>query len=461
MPVHRPGARRPGVARQLPKQRRTTGTEYQAEEVCLKYASKATGIPVAESCALQYRTQQVVLLWSTLRFLPMAEARGSREGKMVVVAEVLQKTVPVYDEFVARTEALQTVELRARVEGFLEQVLFQDGAIVKEGQVLCVIERRPYEAALQTAKAQLAKAEADLTQAQEQVGVLSARADLAQRQANLVKARQDVARLRPLARDRAVPQQDLDAAIAQEQVAVAAVQAAEAALKNAEIQQRVGIRQAQAAVESAKAGVTQAELNLSYTTIRAPMLGIIGFLAVNKGNLVGPSQNPILATMSSIDPMQATFGVSEVQYLRFFKIASEAKSPQAPELSFELLLADDSVYPYKGKLAGIDRAVDPKTGTLRVQASFPNPRTLLRPGQFGRVRVAAEEVSNALLVPQTAVQEVQGIRTVLVVDHDNKAALRTITTEGRYENYYVRRRERRGRRAGGGNTDRETDQRRE
>lgn len=355
----------------------------------------------------------------------------------VVVAEVIQKTVPIYDEFVARTAALQTVELRARVEGFLEQVLFQDGAVVKEGQVLCVIERRPYEAALQMAKAQLAKAEADLTQAQEQVGVLSARAEIAQRQANLVKARQDVARLRPLARDRAVPQQDLDAAVAQEQVAVAAAQAAAAALKNAEIQQRVGIRQAQAAVASTKAGITQAELNLSYTTIRAPMLGIIGFLAVNKGNVVGPSQNPILATMSSIDPMQVTFAVSEVQYLRFAKIARESKSPQVPEISVALHLADDSVYPYKGKLGSTDRAVDPKTGTLRVQASFPNPHALLRPGQFGRVRVSAEEVPNALLVPQAAVQEVQGIRTVLVVERDNKAALRTITTEGRYENYYI------------------------
>src|ERR1700740_1083854 len=142
--------------------------------------------------------------WMAVAQMPVPQA------PTVIVAEVIQKTVPIYEEFVARTEALQTVELRARVEGFLEQVLFQEGTVVKEGQILCVIERRPYEAALQIAKAQLAKAEADLTQAQEQLGVLSARADLAQRQATLVKARQDVARLRPLAHDRAVPQQDLD-----------------------------------------------------------------------------------------------------------------------------------------------------------------------------------------------------------------------------------------------------------
>ena len=368
----------------------------------------------------------------------MAEAQmPAPQPPTVIVTEVIQKTVPIYSEFVARTEAFQTVELRARVEGFLEEVLFQDGAMVKEGQVLCVIERRPHEAALQMAKAQLAKAEADLTQAQEQAGVLSARAELAQRHANLVKVRQDVARLRPLVHDRAVPQQDLDTAVAQEQVAVASVQAAEATLKNAEIQQRVGVRQAQAAIESAKAGVTQADLNLSYTTIRAPMQGMIGFLTVSKGNFVGPGQNPVLATMSSVDPMRVIFGVSEEQYLHFYKLATEAKSAGAPELVYKLILANDSVYPYQGKVVGIDRAVDPKTGTLKAGVSFPNPNNLLRPGQFGRVRVAAEEVPNALLVPQIAVQEVQGVQSVLVVDHDNRAALRTLTTEGKYEHYYI------------------------
>ena len=359
------------------------------------------------------------------------------QAPTVVIAKVIQKTVPLYSEFVARTEAIQTVELRARVEGFLEQVLFQEGAAVKAGQVLFVIERPPYEAALQAAKAQLARAQADLTRAQEQVEVLRARAELAQRQAASAKARQDVARLRPLARDRAVPQQDLDAAVAEEQVAVAAVRAAEAALKDAELQQRIGILQAQAAVESARAAVTQAELNLSYTTIRAPMHGIVGFLAVNKGNLVGPNQNPVLATMSSVDPMKVTFGVSEVQSLNFVKRTGMTTSDQSPDFPFELILADDSVYPHTGRAAGIDRAVDPQTGTIRAQVSFSNPNKLLRPGQFGRIRVADEQLLNAVLVPQTAVQELQGTRIVLVVDQDNKAALRTITIGSRYEQYYV------------------------
>jgi multidrug resistance efflux pump len=196
----------------------------------------------------------------------------------VVIAEITQRTAPIYDEFVARTQAMHTVELRARVEGFLEQVLFQEGSLVQAGQLLFVIERRPYEAALQSAKAQLARAQADLTRAQEQVEVLRARAQLAQQRAALAKARQDVARLRPLARDRAVPQQDLDTAVAAEQVATAEVQAAEVALKNTELQQCIGIRQSQASVEAAQAAVTQAELNLSSTTIQAPMDGLIGFL---------------------------------------------------------------------------------------------------------------------------------------------------------------------------------------
>ena len=355
----------------------------------------------------------------------------------VVVAEVLQKTVPLSEEYVARTEAVQTVELRARVEGFLEHVSFQEGSLVKEGQVLFVIERRPYEAALQAAKAQLAKAQADLTQAQEQVGVLNARATLAQRQANLAKARQDVERFRPLARDRAVPQQDLDTAVTTEQAAVAAVRAAEATLKDAELQHRIGILQGQAAVEAGKAAVIQAELHLSYTTIRAPVTGIIGFLAVHKGNLVGPSQHPVLATMSSVDPMKVTFGVSEVQYLRFAKRTGMTTSDQPPDFPFELLLADESIHPYKGKAAGLDRAVDTQTGTVQVQVYFPNPTSLLRPGQFGRIRVAAEELPDAVLVPQTAVQELQGTQTVVVVDQDNKTAVRPVRLGSRFERYYV------------------------
>jgi membrane fusion protein (multidrug efflux system) len=284
---------------------------------------------------------------------------------------------------------MDTVELRARVEGFLEQVRFQEGTLVREGQLLFVTERRPYEAVLQSAKAQLARAQADLTRAQEHVEVLRARAQLAQQRAALAKARQDVARLRPLIHDRAVPQQDLDTALASEQVAAAEVQATEAALKNTELQERIGILQAQAAVEAPQAAVTQEELNRSYTLVQAPMDGLIGFLAVSGGNVVGPNQNPMLATMSTIDPIEVTSGVSEVQHLNFIRRAGAVTRDKLAEIPLELILADDSVPPYQGKAVAIERALDPQTGTITVQAIFPNPDQLIRPGQFGRVRAAA------------------------------------------------------------------------
>jgi multidrug resistance efflux pump len=204
-----------------------------------------------------------------------------------VVATVTQKTVPIVAEFVAQTDAVQTVELRARIQGVLERVHFKEGSEVKEGQVLFEIQRTQYEAGLQSARAQLAKAQADLAKAQEQVEVLRARAELEQRRAGLAKARLDVARLQPLAEAKAVPRVDLDNALAAEQVAAAGVDAAEAALKDTELSQRIGIQQAQAAVEAGRAAVTDAQLLLGYTTIRAPVTGIIGRLEVNEGNLVG------------------------------------------------------------------------------------------------------------------------------------------------------------------------------
>src|SRR5262249_1153097 len=205
----------------------------------------------------------------------------------VVVAEVVKKTVPITAEFVAQTDAVQTIELRARIQGVLERVRFKEGHEVKQGQVRFEIERSQYEAALQSARAQLAKAQADLAKAQEQVEVDRAGAELEQRKAALAKTQADVARYRPLAQAKAVPQVDLDNALAAEQVASAGVAASEAVLKDTVLSQRIGIQQAQAAVEAGRAAVTQAQLDLNYTTIRAPVDGVIGRLNVDEGNLVG------------------------------------------------------------------------------------------------------------------------------------------------------------------------------
>jgi membrane fusion protein (multidrug efflux system) len=348
----------------------------------------------------------------------------------VLVTEAIKQTVPIVAEFVAQTDAVQTVELRARIQGVLERVRFKEGSDVKEGQVLFEIQRTQYEAALQTARAQLAKAQADLASAQEQVEVLRARAELEQRRAALAKARLDVARLRPLAQARAVPQVDLDNALAAEQVTVAGVAAAEAALKDTELAQRTGIQQAQAAVEAGRAAVTQAQLDLSYTTIRAPVTGVIGRLDVNEGNLVGRGEPTLLATMSTYDPIKISATVSEVDYLRLARRAAE-RGGAGPDTPLELVLADGTRYPLGGRTTTLDRTVDPKTGTIVVEGLFPNPQKLLKPGQFGRVRAVVDERPGAILVPQRAVQEVQGAKSVLVVGPDDKVALRTVTLSDR------------------------------
>jgi membrane fusion protein (multidrug efflux system) len=342
------------------------------------------------------------------------------------VAEVVKKTVPITAEFVAQTDAVQTVELRARIQGVLEHVRFKEGSDVKEGQVLFEIQRTQYEATLQSARAQLAKAQAELAKAQEQVEVLRAKAELEQRRAALDKAKLDVARLRPLAQARAVPQVDLDNALAAELVAKSGVDAADAALKDTELGQRIGIQQAQAAVEAGRAAVTQAQLELGYTTIKAPVTGIIGRLNVDEGNLVGRGEPTLLATMSTYDPIKISATVSEVEYLRFARRANERKTG-SPDIPLELVLADGTRYPLQGRTTTLDRTVDAKTGTIVVEALFPNPEKLIKPGQFGRVRAVVEERPDAILVPQAAVQEIQGAKSVLVVGAEDKVVLRTVT----------------------------------
>jgi membrane fusion protein (multidrug efflux system) len=344
----------------------------------------------------------------------------------VVVAEVVKKTVPITAEFVAQTDAVQTVELRARIQGVLEHVRFKEGSDVQEGQVLFEIQRTQYEATLQSARAQLAKAQAELAKAQEQVEVLRAKAELEQRRAALDKAKLDVARLRPLAQARAVPQVDLDNALAAELVAKSGVDAADAALKDTELGQRIGIQQAQAAVEAGRAAVTQAQLELGYTTIKAPVTGIIGRLNVDEGNLVGRGEPTLLATMSTYDPIKISATVSEVEYLRFARRANERKTG-SPDIPLELVLADGTRYPLQGRTTTLDRTVDAKTGTIVVEALFPNPEKLIKPGQFGRVRAVVEERPDAILVPQAAVQEIQGAKSVLVVGAEDKVVLRTVT----------------------------------
>ena len=353
----------------------------------------------------------------------------------VVVEKIDQRTVPIYSEYVGQTRAEETVELRARVEGILQKVYFREGSPVRKGQLLFTIDKRPFEANVQSAKAAVAKAAADLAQAKQRTDVLKAQAELADAEATHSKTTQDLARVVPLAKEKAVTELELDAATAAEKSAKANVDAKQANLSNLEASVKYTIERADAELSAAKARLIQAQLDLSYCDIYSPINGVIGFLQVDEGNLVGRGDATLLATVSLANPLLVDFNVSEVEYL---KLANRDKpGSRADKVQFKLILSDDSVHPEPGTFKVLDRSVDPSTGTMKVEASFPNPSSYLRPGQFARVRVAVAEKENAILVPQKAVQELQGAKTVMVVDAQNKVQVRTIRLGDKAENYYI------------------------
>ena len=354
----------------------------------------------------------------------------------VVVAPVVQKTVPLFIELTARTDATNTVDIRARVKTFLLTQNYAEGTVVKAGQVLFTLDPREYDAQLMQAKAQLAKARSDLAQAQERTVVDTAQANVGIALAQLNKTDQDVKRLKPLAEQRAVPQQDYDNALAAQQAARADLEGRQASLNTAKVNQTAAIQQAQAAVEAADASIRQAELNVEYCTVTTPIEGIAGTRQVAPGNLVGNGDATLLTTVSDINPMRVYVSISESDYLMYSRMKAQGKMKGgAGEL--ELILADGSVFPEKGRIIIADRAVDLKTGTLSLVAEFPNPNALLRPGQFGRIRLAATVAENALLVPQKAVMEMQSAKVVYVVGDDNKVALRTVTLGDRVGQDYI------------------------
>ena len=352
----------------------------------------------------------------------------------VVVAEVTQQTVPIYSEFVGQTAADQTVEVRARAQGMLEKVLFTEGAAVRKGQILFQIQKSEYQARVLAAKAAVGKAEADLAEAKERTGVIQAQELLARAQTGHSLAKSNLERYVPLAKENAVTQIDLDTARAAEEAARAEVTAAQATLKNQIAAVTYNIAKASAAVASAKADLALAEINLAYCTIYSPISGIIGLQEVNVGNLVGKDGPTLLATISSSGSLDVDFNISEAYLLKLTK-TGQAGSRRG--VGFELLLSDNTVYEQQGRFSVLDRTVDPKTGTIKVRASFPNASNRLRPGQFARIRVAAEEVSDAVLVPQVAVQELQSAKYVMVVGSDNKVSQRTIKVADRYEDSYI------------------------
>jgi membrane fusion protein (multidrug efflux system) len=342
----------------------------------------------------------------------------------VVVANAEQKTVPIYSEFVGQTKAYETVELRARVEGTLQRIYFNEGTPVKKGELLFTIDKSPFLAAVQSAKAAVAKSEADLAQAKQRTDVIKAQADLIALEATQSKAQQDLRRMKPLAAEQAVTQLELDAAVAAEKSADASVDAQKANITNLEGSVKYTVERAAAEVSAAKARLIQAQLDLGYCDIYAPISGIIGFKNVDEGNLVGRGEATLLATISSADPLQVDVSLSEVDYLTIVDSKRNGRTHAGQRI--ELILANDTVHPYPGVLKVVDRKVDPQTGTLKVQVSFSNPGSYLRPGQFARLRAVVASVDNAIVVPQRAIQELQGAKSLYVVDAENKVQVRTV-----------------------------------
>jgi membrane fusion protein (multidrug efflux system) len=310
----------------------------------------------------------------------------------VLVTEPIQRDVPVWMELVGQAKGFQDVEIRARVEGFLQTVAFTEGSLVTKGQRLYQIDPKDLQAAVANAKGQLATA-----------------------QARLEKAKNDVNRYTPLVAKQAVSQQELDNALAARDAATAQVDAQQAALE-------------------------KTQNDLGYTTIYSPIDGLIGTTQVKAGNLVGRGESTLLVTISQIDPILFRAGIAEAEYLKVARRMQEQQAQgivQKQKTPIQLILADGSVHPHEGRLDAVERNVDTTTGTIALQIKFPNPERLVRPGQFGRVRFVIDQKKNALLVPQRAVQELQNLYSLAVVGPDNKVSFRNVTVGPREDSLWV------------------------
>jgi membrane fusion protein (multidrug efflux system) len=353
--------------------------------------------------------------------------QASRQPTAVVVVTVRPQTLPIRTDFVGTTTAVQSVDIRARVKGTLEKVYFKEGSLVRAGQPLFAIQKAPYLAAMQAAQANVLKARAQLYAAQASVPVLQAVAVVAQNRARVGQQQLSVDRLTPLASVHAVPQSDLDNATANLAAAKADLAASDASLTTTRVTQKGNVEGAKAAVLSAQADLANAQLNLSYCTITSPVTGIIGFLKWDVGNVVGDSDSQILDTVSTVDPIAVRFAADENTYLAIATRTTTYAGHPLGEQPISLLLSNNQTFPHTGLLYAAGRSVDPKTATITVEARFPNPGGVLRPGQFGRVRLVSEELPNAIVIPQIAVVQTQGASSAYVVQPDGTVAQRSLS----------------------------------
>lgn len=310
-----------------------------------------------------------------------SDKKNNRPVPKIPVTEVVQKDVPIYREFVGQAYGLYDIPIRARVEGFLEGIYFKEGLNVKKGQLLYTIDSQPFLAEVASQQSKVAEAKT-----------------------NLINAKSQLDRYKPLAEEKAVSELDLDAAQARYDAAVASVKAAEANLELAKI-------------------------NLSYTKLKSPINGLIGKTSARVGEFVGRDPNPvILNTVSRIDTIRVQFYVTEAQYLALASYYKGNRPGKEGGARMQLILADGKMYKHKGHVDFIDRNVDSTTGSILVQASFPNPEKLLRPGMYTKVKVEMQVEHGSLLVPQRCVMELQGQHSVYVVKEDNTVETRQVVT---------------------------------
>jgi len=303
----------------------------------------------------------------------------------VLVVDVVARDVPVISEWLGTTEGFVDAEVRAQVSGYLISRDYQEGQVVKPGDLLFRIDPRPFQAALDQAQGQLALARAELE-----------------------RNHLDVVRYTPLVKQGAVSQQEYDNAV----------------------QRELGAR---GSAQAAQAAVDKAKIDLGFTEIRSPVDGIVGLAQAQLGDFVGPSDPKPLTDVSQLDPMKVSFPLSEQDYLRFAPRIEEAvRTGSFRKDSLELVLADGSIYPHRGTGYPAGRAVDPRTGTITVKGVFPNPGGFLRPGQYARVRVETDRRKGALVVPQRALIDLQGTKQLAVVGADGKVEIRNVQAGPRW-----------------------------
>jgi membrane fusion protein, multidrug efflux system len=336
---------------------------------------------------------------------PVGTQPGGAFGPLPVsVVQAHAADVPITGEWVGTLDGYVNAQIQPQVSGYLVQQTYREGSVVSKGQVLFQIDPRPFQAALEQAQGQLGQAQGQLGQAQAQAGL----------------AQINLTRDTPLADQHAIAQSQLDND------------------KQQAAQAQATVRAAQAAIASAQANVDTAKLNLGFTQVRSLISGVAGQATTQVGNLVSPQS--VLTAVSQLDPVKVFFSISDSEYLQLVQQAHAGGGDLlrgAASLPLTLTLSDGTVFAHKGRIVFVDRQMNQQTGAIRIAAAFPNPGNLLRPGQFGRVTADTQVRHNTILVPQVAVQEMQGIQQVYTVGSDNKVHVVNVTLGPQYRQFWV------------------------